>query len=421
MAKFVGAHGRHGVQLLPGMKEVFLLIYADDIVLLSTTPTGLQCQIDSLYQASQRLSLQVNIDKTKVMVFRRGGFLGRGERWSLGGTDLEVVNEYKYLGYLFTTKLSLYSALDSLAVKAKKKTVQLLKAIWHLRTMNTAVFFRLYDAQIQPTLLYGSEIWGLEKRELVERTHMFACKRFLNVSVKTPSVMCSGELGRLPISISATIRAIKYWFRLQRMPVHRLPKQAYLMICRENENMSLNWAKSVEQTLSRLGFAYVWLKSGNVSEKSFVRSLKERLYDCAKQEWYMKVSESDRLAFYRSIKRNLQCESYLNFIKIKKFRDAFARFRVGNFALGANLHNPENDTDRECPFCREYEDERHFLIHCCKYGDLREKYLSKHLHDLTYIDMAHLMRGEDVQKTRDISMFLHYAFIVRFEKVNEQC
>ena len=84
-------NGRHGVQLLPGKQELFSLLFADDIVLLSSTPVGLQDQIDNLSNISKRLGLSVNIEKTKFIVFRRGGFLGRGERWTVDGKDFELV------------------------------------------------------------------------------------------------------------------------------------------------------------------------------------------------------------------------------------------------------------------------------------------------------------------------------------------
>ena len=38
------------------------------------------------------------------------------------------------------------------------------------------------------------------------------------------------------------------------------------------------------------------------------------------------------------------------------------------------------------------------------------------LQGLKYIDVAHLINGTDVQKTRDVSIYLFYAFTLRFEK-----
>ena len=39
-------NGKHGIQLLPDMIELFILLFADDIVLLSDTIVGLQNQLD---------------------------------------------------------------------------------------------------------------------------------------------------------------------------------------------------------------------------------------------------------------------------------------------------------------------------------------------------------------------------------------
>ena len=47
----------------------------------------------------------------------------------------------------------------------------------------------MYDAQILPILMYGSELWGFQQFAVTEKAHMFACKRFLNVSVQTPNKM----------------------------------------------------------------------------------------------------------------------------------------------------------------------------------------------------------------------------------------
>ena len=62
-----------------------------------------------------------------VMVFRRGGFLARREKWFLNGAQLEIVNSFRYLGYTFTTKLLETVALDNVATKAKQKSISLLK------------------------------------------------------------------------------------------------------------------------------------------------------------------------------------------------------------------------------------------------------------------------------------------------------
>ena len=144
------------------------------------------------------------------MVFRRGGFLGKEERWSLDDSILEVMNSYKYLGFVFSTKLSITTALDKLTMKAKKKVIRLQKRLWNLRTTNPRVFLRMFDRQMQPAPFCGSELWGLDRQPNIEKAHLFAETRFLCVDLKSSSTMCFGELGRYPLFVNSAVRAIKY-------------------------------------------------------------------------------------------------------------------------------------------------------------------------------------------------------------------
>ena len=48
------------------------LMYADDLILLSDTPEGLQRQIDKLSKYCDDWRLNINLKKTKMMIFNRG-------------------------------------------------------------------------------------------------------------------------------------------------------------------------------------------------------------------------------------------------------------------------------------------------------------------------------------------------------------
>ena len=122
----------HGIQLAPDIIQILILLFADDVVLTSFSAVGLQKQIDLLKGFADRFHMTVNLNKTKVIVFRKGGFLGAREYWHYGDQRIEVVNSYKYLGLYFTTKLSLSSTVSDLSAKAKIRTGQLLKCLWKL-------------------------------------------------------------------------------------------------------------------------------------------------------------------------------------------------------------------------------------------------------------------------------------------------
>ena len=55
-------NGKHGVQLHPDI-ELFIMLFADDVVLLSYTPVGLQHQLNLLARNADALDLTVNLEK----------------------------------------------------------------------------------------------------------------------------------------------------------------------------------------------------------------------------------------------------------------------------------------------------------------------------------------------------------------------
>ena len=89
-----------------------MMLFADDIALLSATIVSLQNQITALCKAANRLIVYVDLSKTKVMVFRKGGYLSARERWFYSTERLEVVNTYRYLGLTFSTRLSFRVSTD---------------------------------------------------------------------------------------------------------------------------------------------------------------------------------------------------------------------------------------------------------------------------------------------------------------------
>ena len=45
------------------------------------------------------------------------------------------------------------------------------------------------DKTILPILLYGSEIWGFENIDIIERVHLRFCKLILHLKQSTPNCM----------------------------------------------------------------------------------------------------------------------------------------------------------------------------------------------------------------------------------------
>ena len=106
LALDIAQNGMYGIQLAPDVVQILIMLFADDVLLTSYCVAGLQRQIDVLKHFADNFSMTVNMSKTKIIVFRKGGFFAANEVWRYG--DEEV-------GLYFTTKRSLTQAVGELA------------------------------------------------------------------------------------------------------------------------------------------------------------------------------------------------------------------------------------------------------------------------------------------------------------------
>ena len=125
LQEFLENQDVRGIQLFPNIVEVFILMFADDIGLISDTISGLQRQLNALETFCDSKRLTVNTDKTKILVFKRGGLLSQREKWKYKNKQIECVNGFTYVGIFFTNRLSLYKMADAMAIKARKVLAQL--------------------------------------------------------------------------------------------------------------------------------------------------------------------------------------------------------------------------------------------------------------------------------------------------------
>jgi hypothetical protein len=79
-----------------GQLAVRLLLYADDLALMSHTPAGLQKQLDVLQVFCCERQLTVNVKKTKVIVFEAHKSVCQAFQYE--GKAIEQLNFFKYLG-----------------------------------------------------------------------------------------------------------------------------------------------------------------------------------------------------------------------------------------------------------------------------------------------------------------------------------
>ena len=103
-----------------GGQNLSCLLWADDLMIVSKSAEGLQTAIDKTYMFYKKLGLEMNSDKTKVLIFNKRGLKINNYQFTAGGNQIEIVDKYQYLGIKLKASGSMQLAVDELFVKANR-------------------------------------------------------------------------------------------------------------------------------------------------------------------------------------------------------------------------------------------------------------------------------------------------------------
>lgn len=117
----------------------------------------------------KRKKLEMNVEKTKVIRFKKGG--GRRDKrvWRWRGKVIEEVKEFRYLGYIMQKN----GGQEAHVRERRKKVAALLGRVWGIgkRRFGGDLGRRiwLFDRLVWTVMGFGAEIWGWVEREGMNR------------------------------------------------------------------------------------------------------------------------------------------------------------------------------------------------------------------------------------------------------------
>ena len=360
---------------------IYLLMFADDLILFSTSPDSLQLMLDNVFEYSSKWGLKIDVNKTKVCIFEKRKQV-HNEEWNINGDKIETVDNFCYLGAKF-----LYNG--NMKLVAKSLSEQALRAMNNLMSLFTRIDLdvktklSLFDKMVVPIILYSSEVWGVYEYKEIDKIHIKFCKYILGVKNQTPNVAVLGELGRFPLSVLCKERAMKFWLKIKQNPgslIHKI-YQEQCDIVENNNNNLINpfWVKHVKSLLDNLGFSHLW--NNFDSNINYFPVIKQRIRDQFIQNWSESIHAMSKLDYYCKYKPVFEFEEYLNIISNDLIRKNLTRLRLSshNLAIESGRYAGIDRQLRLCEHCNYncVESEYHFLLICPKYYELRIKYLPR--------------------------------------------
>ena len=140
-----------------GKLKFYTLKYADDIAIMAEDGGDLKRMLKIMEKFVREIKMEINVNKTKIMIFQNGG-RRKKEKWELCETEVEVVNQFKYLGYWFSTGNRYGKYLQNVIGKAQKavNTVRGVMKRAKIDTLKKRLL--LMDSLVKAGALYGVEI-----------------------------------------------------------------------------------------------------------------------------------------------------------------------------------------------------------------------------------------------------------------------
>jgi hypothetical protein len=174
---------------------VKLLLYADDLALMSETPQGLQKQINVLSEFCVDRQLVINVSKTKVVVFEKHRSVA--PEFTYRGTTIERVQSFRYLGLELHNTKGMVIAIAKLTTAGKKALFALRRRCNDLSITNPEVMCQLFDSLVCPVRSYSCEVWigctGVKGLQQAEQVHRMLMRGILGAIKQQALLLCWGS------------------------------------------------------------------------------------------------------------------------------------------------------------------------------------------------------------------------------------
>ena len=376
------------------------MLFVDDLVLLSESAEGIQRCLGKLENYCLQWGLTINQDKTKVIIFNKGGKKLQKFKFYVNDSEIEIAQSYCYLGIIFSSCGTFNRAISALHDKARK-------AFFALKQMETSqhplLTISLFDKLVLPIMTYAVEVWGpflLHKskcakscslkstleHQVLEKLNLHLCKYLLGVSRKSTNDAVRWEMGRLPI----LLLTVKRWFSFANHAFCS-PNDSFLKISLISNNPAadeleqFSWRSRLLQTLEVSNLiAYPDVPLLSLFHSDIGTECRNRLSSLYIQGWRDSIdkignqSTGHKLQTYSKIKDYFGMENYILLLPVAKRRH-FTKLKISAHHLsierGGYTRPVTPRHERYCFDCNEMMigDEFHFMLKCPKYAWERSK------------------------------------------------
>ncbi|KAK3558768.1 hypothetical protein QTP86_028769 [Hemibagrus guttatus] len=220
------SQGLEGVRF--GDHRISSLIFADDVVLLASSGLDLQHALGRFAAECEAAGMRVSTLKSEAMVLDRKKVVCTLQ---VGGEVLPQVEEFKYLGVLFTSEGRMDREIDRWIGAAAAVMRSMYRSVVVKKELSRKAKLSIYQSIYIPTLTYGHELWVMTERvrSQIQAAEMSFLRRVAGRSLRdrVRSSVTREELGVEPLLLHIERGQLRWLGHLFRMPPGRLPGEVF--------------------------------------------------------------------------------------------------------------------------------------------------------------------------------------------------
>ena len=137
------------------------MLFADDAAVETHTQQELQALVERSSHSCKDFGLSIILKKTNVL----GQDTMELPAITMDDYDLDVVEQFTYLGSIISDNLSLHTEIDKRIWKAATTLAHLTSRVWTNPKLTVKTKTVVYNACVVSTLMYGSETWTTYARQ----------------------------------------------------------------------------------------------------------------------------------------------------------------------------------------------------------------------------------------------------------------
>lgn len=359
------------------------LEHADDMVIISTSPFGLQRHLGALASWCRANRLIVNGDKSKVMVF--GPVIPGLGQLHLNGDFIPFVDTHRYVGITFrSSEGDVFK--EHASVKADAAAGAAIGGVFGVEGLvgrgkvRPVVSLRLYTALCDPHLISGCEVMPdaqLGGLAYLENTQRRTLRRILGLGPRSISAVLHTETGIDPIGLRRCYLTMRYLAHLLTLP----PSHYAALALRTSDVLRHRrqpcWLSDLEICVRRYLPEWSGFPAVPVMTEGYVSDLIDTMRRAGRRQLTDKINFMTRTYVLRQRAEvdedgipcfaHVRLRNYLRDIPTAEHRVALTRLICGGHNL-RGVHSVDSDVplhDQRCrKGCSALETIEHVLFAC---------------------------------------------------------